>query len=295
MISASALAYERPGSSTAQFLKIVVTPRAAAMGNSFVSITDGAEAIYYNAAALIRVPKFSFTANHTSWFADMNLEFLAAAYRIVDFGVLGISITDFSTDQMLVRTPLQPEGTGETFAVNQFRAAASFAYSLTDRVSFGLTASYFRLKMYTDMVENAFSGDISVLYQSEHRDFSFGIIIANFGSSVTYINKDYPMPLNFNFGMSMNALELPHQKVKVSLTAMKPSGGVTMIQSGIEWNLMDFLYLRGGYRFNHDLASYSMGAGLETSLGSTRVSLDYSLSAFGDFGSINRIGLRFNL
>ena len=284
-------AFETPGSSTAQFLKIAVSPRAAAMGNSYVSLANGAEAVYYNAAALIRVKRGSMITNHSEWFADTNLEYIGGAYRLTSSSVLGMAVTSFYTDQMEVRTPLQPDGTGETFSVNHYRIAGSFAKSLTDRVSFGMTLSYFHLKIFSGVKEQAYSSDIAVLYQSGFREFSFGIVLANVGSSITYLDKDYPMPLNFNFGLSINAIETSSQALKLSITGMKPSGGATMMHSGFEWSFSEQFFIRGGYRFNHDLASYSGGAGLNVILGSRQFSFDYSLSEFREFGIINRFGI----
>ena len=40
--------YERPGSTSAQFLKIDISPVAAAMGGSYFSVASGATALYYN-------------------------------------------------------------------------------------------------------------------------------------------------------------------------------------------------------------------------------------------------------
>ena len=130
-------AYERPGSSTGQFLNIGVSPRGVAMGDAYVSETNGAEAAYYNAAALARIQGTAFTANHTDWFAGMNLDFLAIARQIGRNDFIGVSATSFYTDQMKVRTPLQPDGTGETFSVTHFRAGVSYARLLTNHVSFG--------------------------------------------------------------------------------------------------------------------------------------------------------------
>ena len=44
--------YNRPGSTDAQFLKIGVSPRATAMSDAYIAVVNGAEATYYNSAAL---------------------------------------------------------------------------------------------------------------------------------------------------------------------------------------------------------------------------------------------------
>lgn len=291
MIPFLAHAYERPGSSTGQFLNISVSPRAVAMGDAFVSETEGAEAVYYNVAAMARIEGTAFTANHTDWFAGMNLDFLAFAQQVTRNDFIGILATSFYTDQMKVRTPLQPDGTGETFSVSHMRFGISYARLLTNHVSFGATVSFLHLKLFTDMEDDAFTADIAALYDTKYRGFSFGLAITNFGSSVTYVNKDYPMPFNFSFGLGMNAIEREDQQVKISFSAVKPSGGETKMNGGIEWNYRNYAFLRGGYRFNHALATYSTGAGVCIQLGGFKCELDYSISDYSQFGFVNRFGL----
>ena len=109
---------------------------------------EGADATYYNPAALPWLKKTDVVFNHTAWFAGINHEFAAAAMYIEDVGAFGLSVTALYTDEMKVRTPLQPEGTGETFYVGNYRFGLSYARFLTDRVTFGLTISYINMKLY---------------------------------------------------------------------------------------------------------------------------------------------------
>ncbi|MCK4689766.1 MAG: hypothetical protein KAT41_05675, partial [Candidatus Marinimicrobia bacterium] len=78
--------YERPGSSSSQFLKIAVSPRAAGMGDSYISISEGAEATHYNPAALAWIKNMDVAFSHTEWFAGINHEFASVAKTIERFG-----------------------------------------------------------------------------------------------------------------------------------------------------------------------------------------------------------------
>lgn len=44
--------YERPGSTTAQFLKIDISPRGAGMAGAYIAVVEGAEGVYYNPAII---------------------------------------------------------------------------------------------------------------------------------------------------------------------------------------------------------------------------------------------------
>jgi hypothetical protein len=96
--------YNRPGSTDAQFLKIGVSARGTGMADAYLAAVEGAEATYYNCAALPWVPGRDVVFTHTSWFAGINHEFVAAAQNFEDIGSFGLSVTALYTDEMKVRT-----------------------------------------------------------------------------------------------------------------------------------------------------------------------------------------------
>ncbi|MBD3226235.1 MAG: PorV/PorQ family protein [Caldithrix sp.] len=287
--------YERPGSTSAQFLKIDVSPRAAAMGHAYISVSDGAEGTVYNPAALAWIRGTDVVFTHTNWFAGINHEFAAIAHNMPAIGCFGVSVTALYTDEMDVTTPLQPDGTGETFYASNYRFGLSYARFLTDRVTIGLTANYIHLALYSDFKESAVSMDIAAYYVTEFRDFKFGMEIANFGSSIRFVDETYPLPGNFTFGMSMNALERADQELLVSLAGVKPNDGQPLAQIGTEWNYDQLLFLRGGYRLNHDVESYSFGGGLQFDVARLTTRFDYSYSDYDLLGATHRIGIGINL
>ena len=292
MLPAVAVAqYERPGSSDAQFLKIGVSARGAGMGDAFIALVDGAEAAYYNPAALAWIPGSAVSFTHTSWFAGINHDFVAAARTFGRSGTFALSATALYTDEMKVRTPLQPDGTGETFYAGNYRVGLSYARYLTDRVTFGGTLNYIRMSLYSDFVGQALAADIAVLYVTHFRNFRFGMKIANFGSEVKFVHESYPLPTNFTFGLAINAIDTEAQTLALSFSAMKPNDGRPLGEVGGEWCLQNLLLLRGGYRLNHDVARYSFGTGLLVEVGGVRFRMDYAYSDFSLLGAAHRIGV----
>ncbi len=287
--------YERPGSATCTFLNIGVSPRAAGMGDSYFAIANGAEATYYNPAILANLPGLNICANHNQWFANISHDFLAIAYNFNQLGAFGVSLTYLSTDEMNVTTPLQPDGTGETFYSGNYRIGLSYARGLTNRVSFGGSVYYINSSLYENFEQSAISGDISAIYVTEFHDFRFGMKIANFGSSITYVNEQYPLPINFIFGLAINALEFKNQKVLLCVTGMKPSDDQTLTRAGLEWNFNNFLFVRGGYKFNDDIATYSFGAGFKVGFERYQLRIDYAYSEYGLLGVAHRFGFNFML
>lgn len=287
--------YERPGASSAQFLKIGVSPKATGMGNSYIALTRGPEAVYYNPAAITNIDGIGVTATHSEWFAGVNHDFVAIASDFGILGAAGLSMTSFSTDAMKVRTPLQPEGTGETFNVSQYLIGFTYARRLTNHVSFGGNIKYMNISLYKDFTQAAFATDISILYTTQFRGFCFGMKLANFGSSLNFVNEEYPLPQSFAFGMKINAIETQNQILTTSLTAEKPNDVRTLIRGGLQWNLSNMFSLRSGYNFNHDTATFSVGGGLKLNIGNNNVGIDYSYTNYSELGGVNRIGIDFIL
>lgn len=283
--------YNRPGSTDAQFLKIGVSARGTGMADAYLASVEGADATYYNPAAMPWIRNRDVVFTHTTWFAGINHEFAAATQNFDDIGSFGLSVTALYTDEMKVRTPLQPEGTGETFYVGNYRFGLSYARFLTDRVTFGLTFSYLNMKLYREFTADAFSLDIAVMYVSDFRGFRFALAIADFGSNIQYVNESYPLPTNFQFGMAMNAIDGDDQKLLVSMAAVKPNEGEPQAQLGAEWNYQKMFFVRGGYRLNYSIATWSAGAGAAFTLEGLGLRADYSFSDYKTLGGSHRIGI----
>ncbi len=287
--------YDRPGSTDAQFLKIGVSPRGTAMGDAYIAVVNGAEATYYNSAMLAWSKGVDVVFNHNKWFAGINHEFAAVAINLDAIGVIGVSVTGLYTDEMKVTTPLQPEGTGETFYAGNYRFGLTYSRFLTDRVSIGVTASLLRMSLYKDFTADAAALDIAAQYVSDFRGFRFGMQIINFGTNVQFVNEAYPLPTSFVFGFGINALEMQDQSVLLSFSAIKPNEGRPQAMFGLEWQYANMFFLRGGYKLNHSVADYSFGGGVRMDLSGYDVRVDYSYSNYLLLGAAHRFGFGLHL
>ncbi|MDP2363769.1 MAG: PorV/PorQ family protein, partial [Ignavibacteria bacterium] len=283
--------YQRPGSTDAQFLKIGISPRGTALGDAYIAVVEGAEATYYNSAALAWIKNVDIVFNHNFWFAGINHDFAAAAMTFGDVGTFGLAVTALYTDEMKVRTPLQPDGTGETFYAGNYKFGLTYSRFFTDRVTIGTTINYINLSLFKDFTADAISVDIATMYVSDFRGFRFAMQISNFGSNVKFVNEAYPLPTNFTFGASINAIDGEDQKVLVTFSASKPNDAQPVTQVGAEWSYGDNFFARGGYKFNYDAATYSFGAGFKYDLKGIKTRVDYSYSKFTLLGASHRIGI----
>jgi len=286
--------YDRPGSTTAQFLKIGISPRATAMGNAYISPVTGVESVFYNVAALAWIKNFDLQFNYLQWFAGIKHNFAGLAYSFNRVGTVAISVVALYTDQMKVRTPLRPDGTGETFYVGNYKFGLSFAKQLTDHVSFGLSFNYIYMSLHRNFNARTIATDVGLMYRTKFRNFRFGMRIMNFGSDVKFVNEAYPLPTNFGFGLSLNILEMDNGTLLFSLSAIKPNDGKPLGNLGFEWTFLNIYFFRVGYHLNNEVTNYSFGLGLKLKIEGMRVNVDYALAPYNLLGTAHHIGLGFN-
>jgi len=284
--------YERPGSTSAQFLKIDVSARGAGLAGAYIAVVEGAEGVAYNPASIARISGSDIAATHNSWFAGINHDFLSLVHNFGRLGALGISATTLYTDEMKVRTPLQPDGTGETFYSGSIRMGLSYARRLTNRVCFGVTLNYIQLYLYDDFHENGYTLDVSTDYRVGMRDWRLALAILNFGQSITFVNEEYPMPTMFTFGSSANLWEGEFHRLKICGSVKKPNDGAPFGQTGMELDYRHLAFLRFGYNIGHEVARFALGAGLSLKLQDTfGCRVDYSYNDHSALGAAHRLGL----
>ena len=105
---------QRAGISTAQFLKIGVGARSAAMGESFVAVSNDASAIFWNPAGIASLKKNEVLLTHNNWIADISYNFAGIAIPM-ELGTFAIFVVSLNMGEMEVRTEYEQEGTGELF------------------------------------------------------------------------------------------------------------------------------------------------------------------------------------
>ena len=259
-----------------------------------VALAQGPSAVFYNPASLVLTEGTAVSLNHTELYANINHEFVSLIHNVPGVGSFALNTTALYTDEMKVRTPLEPEGTGEYFRSSNYKVGLSYAWRLTGRVSFGASVNYIHLDYFKDFNANAFSVDISTLYRSRFRDFRVGMLISNFGSNVTVINETYPLPTKFEFGLGINAIERGDMELKVGASAAKPYNGSPKVKMGTEWNYDETFFVRAGYQPYHDSANLTFGSGVALDIGGTKLAVDYSLSRFQLLSMVHRVGLSMN-
>lgn len=278
----------------AQFLEIGVSARAVGMGEAFISIADDATAIYYNPAGLTQLYEKEVVFTHIDYAADINFEFGGLAYPLWSIGgVLGIGAYMLDAGDINETTHEHPTGTGRVFGVKEYALSLSYARSLTDHFSVGVTAKMID-QLYEDLRATGWAFDVGTTYDTGFRGFRISMMISNFGPDMTFITEEHPLPINFKFGGSINVLESELHRATFALEGSHPSDNLEKYSGGIEYTFKDMFSLRMGQKFQIDAGGFSAGAGVLLPVNDWRIRLDYGYFDFGELDSVHRFTMGFS-
>jgi hypothetical protein len=299
---------QRRGISAAQFLKIGIGSRALGMGEAFVPIANDAEALYWNPAGLAQFDKQSLFFSHTTWLAEVQLEYAGLVYHLDPQNALGAAITFLHTDEMKETTELQPKGTGRYFNFSDFLFSLSYARRMTDKFSFGFSGKYMQENI-AELTMRSFLFDLGIYYITGWKSTRFGVAVTNFGSemapegSFSYQNledetvevntyQSFSPPIIFRIGLAADLIDMDAHRLTGSIQLNHPNDNSENINFGTEYGWRNLLFLRAGYKTAQVEEDISCGFGLQWPMSAILFKLDYAYSNFGRLGYVNRFAAK---
>jgi len=287
--------FEKVGTYEGQFMKIPIGARATAMGGAFVAVADDATSVFWNPAGIARLQGSVISVNHLNWVSDLNLTQATYVFSLGFLpGMIAFNARSLYGDDMLRTTVYRPDGDGTTFDAGYSSFGVTYARSLTDKFSVGVSGNLVHAGL-DDITSNALAFDIGTLYDTGYRSLKVGMSIQNMGAGeLSYIDasKSAKLPIMFRVGASINVLNMLDHGVITSTEFSHPPDNNERLNWGGEYRFKDFFFLRGGMNFGYDAEGITGGLGVKfpTSL-STETRVDYSYTDLGELAAAHRFSL----
>ncbi|HAV22856.1 MAG TPA: hypothetical protein DCX46_05050, partial [Bacteroidetes bacterium] len=304
------------GTTAAGFLKIGAGPRSLALGGAGVALDGDLYGVYWNPASISRIATSgAATFNHANWIADIDFNVAAVALHVGDAGAFALSVTSFSVPEDIVRTLRDEAGDGRRFDAGSMAVGVSYAASLTDRFSFGITGKYIREQIWNESA-SGFALDVGTLFITPFNDMKIGASMTNFGTTLRlegsdlYFNRDpdpavtggaenipsqyrvgeYSLPLSFRVGIAMDVVQEEGVTLTSVVDATHPNDNAEYLGMGLEGNFNRLIYGRIGYKslFLEDSEQgLTWGLGVRYEFGVNSIlMIDYG---FADYGRLNNV------
>jgi len=314
LLTAGAGAFDKVGTTAAQFLQIGVGARLTALGGAGVGAVDGAEALYWNPARLVEKKHFALGASYADWLADLRHQFIGFTVPITEDGAIGFSAISLGGDEFEQTTLSAQEGNGVMVKYGDIAAGASLAWRLTDRFSAGGTIKYIHQKLFAETA-STYAIDLGTSLKTDLAGFSIGMAMTNLGGEMTLEGRDlltssanqspqeyqvssWPLPLTFQVGVAWRLWgkgeafwKNRYHGVLLVFDGQHLNEGMTRWRTGVEYNFMERIFLRAGRVFGHDTEDWSFGAGLSIPIASYIITADFAYADLGDLEKVQRVGV----
>jgi hypothetical protein len=301
-----------------KFLEVSLDARASSMGGALTSLEGNSVSMFYNPAGMSRTDDYiNITLGQLNFIANIDYIFGSAAINIDDgkYGVFGVNFVsvDYGKFFGTIRADNE-QGFLETgnFSPSAYAVGVGYAKALTDKFSVGGNARYVYQNLtggYINFLEDesavsrifdtdVISFDFGILYKTGFKSLNFGMNLRNFSKEIKYITESFQLPLTFEIGLSINAVDLidmdseKHQ-ILVSVDAVHPRDYPEKINFGVEYAFMDMFAIRSGINSPSDEEGISFGVGFNQEITDVRFHFDYGYTSFGVFDDVHRFTIQF--
>lgn len=317
LLAAPAAAFDKVGTTAAQFLQIGVGGRLPGMGGAGVAAIDGPEALYWNPARIVAKRSFSLSAYYADWIADLRHQFIGVTAPVGSFGAVGFHAISLGGDEFEQTTSTFQEGNGVMVEYRDLALGASYAHRLTDRFSVGGTIKYIHQKLFHETAA-AVAVDLGTHLKTDLPGFSIGMTMTNLGGEMKLEGRDlligdpdepqteyqvsaWPLPLTFQMGVGWRlwgAREALWQNDDhgglLVMDGRHINEGLTRWRLGWEYDFRRTLFLRLGRVFEHHTEEWSFGAGLSVPVASYLFEANFAYADLGDLQAVQRISLQLS-
>lgn len=306
------------GSSGAKFLNVPVGARAASMAGAVISTTNDAASVFWNPAGITGVTGTSVHFSAVDLYAQYNANAAAIVQNFGDLGTLAASFVSVAMEKTEITTELKPDGTGRYYDAQDLAIGLTYARALSTEFTLGVTGKYINQRIWNEVAEG-FAFDIGTQYRIDFNNLVIAMSMTNFGGDLKFDGEDlnitklrdnnYPisrlapgrletsefaLPLHFQVGVAMDVVRTDFVTMRGEIDATHPNDYDERINVGTELQFVERLFLRGGYRFNYDDETFTLGGGFNVQMGNSIVRFDYAFANFELLPDLHRYSIEID-
>lgn len=291
-------AYDKVGTTSAQFLKIDSSARSAAMGSTFVGIADDINSIYWNPSGLSNLTFKEVSFMCLFHFEEFKYNFLSYAHPTERMGTFGFMLI-YATSGDIPKTLVNEWGgyveTKGTFVGKDLAFLLSYGNIYSEHLFQGLNIKVIQQEIDTKKAI-AYAFDYGILYKvpiyfkGTEKCLKIGFNLSNIGTELKFIETKEKLPLNIRVGTGFDLTP----SCILGLDINKPIDNDYNLHIGFERTFKNLFSIRGGYKTDliSELGSssgFTLGFGCQLKL----AGIDYAFVPYGDLGMSHRISLNF--
>jgi hypothetical protein len=320
----------RIGTAGAQELLIPVGARGIAIGGSSMVFSSGVDAIYWNPAGLGRMSSsVEGMMSSMTYIADINVVYGAIGVQAGEFGTLGFSVKSLGFGNIPVTTADFPDGTGENYSPTYLTIGATFAKSVTDRISVGVTANMVTERILA-MSASGVAFNLGIQYQNlATPGLDLGITVKNIGTNMQFAGSNLlqraeastglrgtqyynveaasnEMPSSLEIGLGYTHKLDDKNSARVGGMFRNNNYSEDEYNLGAEYTFDNTFFVRGGYTLpgkaekdaldqREYLYDLTLGLGVHYNTGGIDLSFDYAYRHMKYFDASNVVTLKLGL
>ena len=310
------------------YLGISMGARESGMGDAATAAVRGIQGLWHNPAVLADIDGLALSLNQVDWLVETNLYGIGVAYSWKNWGTVALDLTymDFGEIMGTKRVDKSVDYRGFVLTgdigVQDYAIGLAFSRRINDKFAVGFKikrlhenlgkASYV-IEEYDDPATGEkirtrrekqwqiddWGLDFGTIYNVGWKSLTFAMTMQNFSRDMKYWYEEFQTPMMLKIGLMMDLLDLyssglENMDLNFSVDALHPNDHTERVHVGGELVLMNRFALRGGYKFNHEVESFTFGVGLNFNFGGIHGFLDYAYGAADYFKDINRFTFCLN-
>lgn len=311
---------DRSGTTGATYLMLPLTARSASLGTAVaggVSEMNGLEASFHNPAGLNLNDGTSVLFSRMNYVADIGVNYFGVSQQFANNSV-GLTVSSWDFGDIPEQTVENPEIIqNRTWSATYVTVGLSYARMFTDRISAGVTTKLISESMADDLSANGVAFDAGMNYLVGDTGLRFGVALKNFGPAMQYsgdglvrevqfqgenqtrtarVNAaNFELPSLLNFGVSYTYDVGTSSALTVLSNFRSNANSRDQFSGGLELELRDILFVRGGYQWQEDIGDrnfykgWNLGAGLNLEYQGNQLAVDYAYRAAEFFNNVQLI------